>query len=147
MPSSSAPPTFLNDVSDAARHNIFRHLSTSPALPHWSAFVDSEDALTSLLSSCSLRTIARACFTGRMFSNSFSVVDASCAGTVSLNCKRPTGLQLLDWIQAVGMSLSSLSVDRSLEVSLLTLGPAEVSFLAPFVYLPGGRSPQQKVRW
>lgn len=59
-----------------------------------------------------------------MFSNSFSVVDASCAGTVSLNCKRPTGLQLLDWIQAVGMSLSSLSVDRSLEVSLLTLGPA-----------------------
>lgn len=117
MSTSTLTPAFLDNLSDDARY-----LSCKPAWPHWSPFVKGEDASSSLHSSSSLCSIARACFTGIFFEHCFSVVDASCAGTVRLNGKRPFGLALVDWIRAAGSSLTELYVDRDLEESLLALG-------------------------
>lgn len=63
MPAPPAPPTFLDDLSDAAWHNVLRHLSSRPFLSFWSLYVEPEDALSAMDPSSSLCTIARGSFT------------------------------------------------------------------------------------
>lgn len=124
MSSSNAAPTFLYHLFREERYNILRSLSSKRALPHWSTGVNPQDALSSVHTSSTLCAIARSCFTGILFTNSFSVVDESYAGTVCLQGERPAGRFLKEWIQSAGMLLTSLSVDRDLEESLLGMGLA-----------------------
>lgn len=56
------PSTRLADLTEAALHNITRHLSSRPKDASWTEFVSVEDALTSLHPSSPLSSLARSSF-------------------------------------------------------------------------------------
>lgn len=131
MSSPPATPSFLDDLSDAARLNVFRHFSSKPSLSYRSLYVNAEDALAALHPWSCFCKAARTCCTRVWATESYPLnrsPDASLAGTASLKSESSVGYLFEIWLQLAGRWLTDLTVDCTLEESLM--GESPESFVA-----------------
>lgn len=107
MPS---PVSRLGSISEEALRNIVRLLSSAPSKSNWKSFVDGGDALSVLHLDGFISNIARALFTHVrvVVQSGLSDRDQE-AGELFLQKSDANFSVLVEWIEAAGKSLKSLS--------------------------------------